>query len=195
VEDFVGQRIILFKELPSSEYIPDLVARGILRAGMTFLTGSCYAGGGIYPETTAYLTSGSTSDAAAAGACPYPNDPVACAIWEAEQSIHKLSFGIPQAFNAFVFAQVRSGSRDQWMRDAEGVVGELAGSDDYFAAAHLIGCGPYNTVFEFLSSDHQRLQRLIRVLTDREEVEDVMVGHLAAEDALGFGGAGAQSSS
>jgi len=195
VEDLVGQRIILFKELPSGDYIPDLVARGVLRAGMTFLPGSCYAGAGIYPETTMYATSGSTGDAEAADACPYPTDPVRCLQWEIEQALHKLSFGIPQAYNAFVFAEVRSGSREQWMHDAEGVAGELSEGDDYFAAGHLIGCGSYNVVFEFLTIDHQRLQRLIRILTDMEMVQDFMVGHLAAQDALGFGGEGAASSS
>jgi hypothetical protein len=183
----VGQRIILFKELPSSEYIADLVQRGVLRAGMTFLPGSCYAGAGIYPETASYATSGTAGDAAAADACPYPNDPVRCAQWEIFELLHKLSYGFPQPFNAFVFAQVRAGARSQWAAEAEGVLGDLLGDGDYFASGHLIGCGPYNVVFEVLTEDHQRLQRVIHTLTDKDYVEDVMVGHLAAADALGFG--------
>jgi hypothetical protein len=184
--------MILFKTLPSSEYIADLVERGVLRAGMTFLPGSCYAGAGLYPETTMYATSG-TADGSAASACPDPDDTVGCLEWEILQILHKFSYGIPQAFNAFVFAEVRAGDREKWAADAEGVLGDLLVDGDYFASGHLIGCGSYNVAFELLTEDHQRLQRVILALTDREYVEDVMVGHLAAEDALGFGGDGPAS--
>jgi hypothetical protein len=192
LEGFVGQRIILIKELPSREYIADLVERGVLRAGMTFLPGSCYAGAGIYPETTMYAMSGS-ADASASDACPDPGDTVGCLQWEIFELLHKLSYGFPQSYNAFVFAQVRAGSRDQWAKDVEGVLGDLVGDGDYFANGHLMGCGPYNVVFELLTEDHQRLQRVILALTDKEYVEDVMVGHLAAADALGFGESGTAS--
>jgi len=207
VEDFVGQRIILFKELPSSDYLADMVERGVLRAGMTFLPGSCYAGAGIYPETTMYATSGSLPDAAAADACPYENDPVRCLQWEIEQTRDKYSLNVPQEFNAFVFAQVRSGSREEWGNRASDLTREMVAEseelvaagklprEEYVSIAHLIGCGPYNVGFEVLTADHARLQRYIRRLTDMEFVEDVMVGHLAAADAIGFGEGEVASSS
>lgn len=204
----MGQKIILIKELPSKDYLPDLVRTGVLRAAMTFQPGSCYAGAGIYPETVMYAmsTSGEAdADAVATDACPYPGDVVRCAQWEIEQGLARYSLSAPQEFNAFVFAQVRSGYRAEWGTHAEEVARELEQEakrliekgvllrPEYVAVAHLIGCGPYNVGFEILTSDHNRLQAAIRRLTDKEYVEDVMVGHLAAEDALGFGEGGTAS--
>jgi hypothetical protein len=195
----VGQRIILFKELPSIEYVSEQVERGVLRAGMTFLPGSCYAGAGIYHETTAYVTSGTTSDAVAADACPYPNDPVRCAQWEILETLHKFSVTMPQEFNAFVFAQVRAGSQQEWGDHAVQVLRELEGEGaglvdegslrqpEYFAVGHLVGCGPYNVCVEVVTSDHNRLQRTVLRLFDKDYVEDVMVGHVAADAAIGWG--------
>ena len=84
--------------------------------------------------------------------------------------------------------------RAEWERHALGVYRDLREDrapeleQEYFAAAHLNGCGSYNALFEFLTPDHARLQRAIVQLTDKEYVLDVMVGHLAADDAKGFGG-------
>jgi hypothetical protein len=152
---------------------------------MTFLPGSCYAGAGVYPETRAYMSTMSTTSTA----CPDPADTLGCYEYQVEQTIKKLSFGIPLAFNAFVWLTIRPGMRAEWGSHADEVLGRLEeeASEDYAAAAFLTGCGGYNAVFEVLSSDHQRLQRTIRLLTDLEYVEDVMVGHLAADDAKGFG--------
>lgn len=190
----MGQRIILYKKLPSSEYLDDLVESGVLRAAMTFLPGSCYAGAGIFPETTMYTRSTSTDGGSGTtSGCPYPEDPIACQLWEVEVILHKYSFGVPQLFNAFVFLRVRAGFGEQWAshaiqvhRNAEESL-EAGVEPEYFAAGHLIGCGDYNAMFELLTSDHQGLQRRIRHLTDLEYVEEVMVGHLAADDARGFG--------
>ncbi|HUR15198.1 MAG TPA: hypothetical protein VM097_11975 [Mycobacteriales bacterium] len=189
----MGQRVILFKTLPSGDYLDQMIRDGVLRAAMTFLPGGCYAGAGIYPETIAYRSSTSQStDAVAASACPY-EDPVQCKEWEILEILRKVSFGVPQAFNAFVFVEIRAGFRAEWERHVVEALQELevdvnADADqEYFAAAHLVGCGSYNAMFELLTSDHERLQRCILRLTDLEYVEDVMVGHLAADDAKGFG--------
>lgn len=194
----MAQRLILFKTLPSDGYLDQLIRDGVLRAGMTFLPGSCYAGAGIYPETSAYVSTMSTSGTAGS-ACPDPSDIVACEEWQVFDFLHKASFGFPQPYNAFVFLEVRAGFRGRWEKHVEETYRSLeveaqqdAGSE-YFAAAHLIGCGSYNALFEFLTPDHDRLQRAILQLTDEEYVLDVMVGHLAADDAKGFGDPGARA--
>lgn len=189
----MGQRIILYSKLPSSDYLDDLVATGVLRAAMTFLPGSRCAGAGIFPETTTFALSTSLDGGTTAtSGCPYPEDPVACRMWEIQEIWRKTSFGVPQAFNAFVFLRLRQGYGDTWAehvmtvaRSAEAELG--AEHPDYFAAGHLVGCGDYNAVFELLTSDHQRLLRTIRRLTDLEYVEDTMVGFVAADGARGFG--------
>jgi hypothetical protein len=185
--------LILFKTLPSSEYLDQLIRDGVLRAAMTFLPGTCYAGAGIYAETKAYSTKSMSTTSGPFGACPDPNDPIACAEWEILDFIHRHSGGFPQPFNAFVFLELRAGFRAEWERHAVQVFRDLREElpadvkTEYFAAGHLNGCGSYNAVFEFLTSDHERLQRCILRLTDKEYVLDTMVGHLAAEDAKGFG--------
>lgn len=187
----MGQSVILFKTLPSADYLDRMINDGVLRAAMTFQPGGCYAGAGIYPQTTAYVAT--TSDRSALSACPDPDDTLACYEYQVEQMIHKLSFGMPQAFNAFVWVTVRAGFLGEWGEHAGEVLRGLqeeAGADadgEYFAAGFLTGCGGHNAVFEFLTSDHQRLQRCIRLLTDKEYVEEAVVGHLAADDAKGFG--------
>lgn len=188
----MGQRVILFKTLPSESYLDEKIRAGVLRAGMTFLPGSCYAGAGIYPDSAAYsspmsLTSGTTS------ACPDPNDTVGCLEWEVLDFLHRNSGGRAQEFNAYVFLEIRAGFRAEWERHVVQVYRELredlspGATPEYLAAAHLNGCGSYNAMFEFLTSDHERLQRTIVRLTDKEYVLDTMVGHLAADDAKGFG--------
>lgn len=188
----MGQSVILFKTLPSSDYLDRMIGDGVLRAAMTFLPGSCFAGAGIYPESEAYMSTMSSTTSA----CPDPNDTLGCYEYQVEQTISKFSFGIPQPYNAFVWLTIKAGFRAEWAGHAEEVAARLEeelGDDaggQYFAAGFLTGCGSYNAMFELLTSDHQRLQRGIRLLTDKEYVEDVMVGHLAADDAKGFGDPG-----
>jgi hypothetical protein len=188
----VGQRLILFKTLPSADYLDQKIREGVLRAGMTFLPGSCYAGAGIYRETSAYVSTMS-ADGSVGSACPDPMDTLGCLEWEVLDFLHKTSFGFPQPFNAFVFLEVRAGFRGEWESHVVQVFRDLREDlspdvvGEYFAAAHLNGCGSYNAVFELLTSDHERLQRTILRLADKEYVLDAMVGHLAAGDAKGFG--------
>jgi hypothetical protein len=197
----VGQRLILFKTLPSKTYLDEKISDGTLRAAMTFLPGTCYAGAGIYPETAAYSSPMSYTGSGTGSGCPDPEDTVACKEWEVLDFLQKHSFGFPQAFNAFVFVELRAGFRTEWERHAVQVSRDLReelaadAQPEYLAAGHLNGCGSYNAVFEFLTSDHARLQRCILRLTDKEYVLDTMVGHLAADDAKGFGEPGRKASS
>ena len=188
----MAQRVILFKTLPSADYLDKKIREGVLRAAMTFQPGSCFAAAGVYPETTAYLSTAS-ADSTVLSACPDPSDFLACQEYWVLDFLHRQSFGIPQEFNAFVFLELRAGFRTEWEQHAVQVSRDLREElspdlkPEYFAAAHLNGCGSYNAVFEFLTSDHERLQRCILRLTDKEYVLDTMVGHLAAGDAKGFG--------
>lgn len=187
----MGQRVILFKTLPSSDYLDRMISDGVLRAAMTFLPGSCYAGAGIYPETRAYMSTMSSDGTLSA--CPDPTDTLGCLEWEVLDFLNRNSGGRAQEFNAYVFLEIQPGFRAEWERHAVQVFRDLREDlppdvkPEYFAAAHLNGCGSYNAMFEFLTSDHERLQRCILRLTDKEYVVDTMVGHLAADDAKGFG--------
>lgn len=188
----MGQKVILFKTLPSADYLDQKIREGVLRAAMTFQPGSCFAGAGIYHETAAYVSTMS-ADSTALSACPDPSDALACYEWEVLDFIQRHSGGLAREFNAFVFLEIRAGFRGEWEQHAVQVFRDLREElsadvqPEYFAAAHLNGCGSYNAMFEFLTSDHERLQRCILRLTDKEYVLDAMVGHLAADDAKGFG--------
>lgn len=204
------QSLILLKNLPNPDYLHDLQAHGALRASMSFLPGGCWQGAGLFDASPSYLmatdgssegdpapegttTSASTS---ADSACPHPEDTIGCLLWELFDAVGKVSPMVPLAFNAFLFAEVEPGAGGEYMEKVRAVGGPDVGSleyvrtergREYLAAAHLIGCGTYNTVVEVLADDHERMLEVLHALTDLRIVRQYSVGRLRASDARGFG--------
>lgn len=184
---------MLLKELPDENYLHDLQERGILRASMSFLPGGCYAGAGLFDSPMSYVTSdGPTADTM----CPNPMDTVGCLLWETMAAVQKLSHMRPFDYNAFLFVEREPGTADSYTEAVLRASGGEAGEDglletdrglQYVAAAHLVGCGAYNSVVEVLAEDHDRMVEVLHALTDLPYVRQYALGRVRADDTRGFG--------
>jgi hypothetical protein len=189
------QSLILLKSLPDPDYLHSRYEEGIYRATMNFLPGGCWAGAALFNASTEYTTR-STTMASSASSCPDPMDTLGCLIWEALEIVRKVSNTYPLAFNSFAFLEREAGTTDAFLRAVEEIAGPDDGSTDYVdqgrgreyvAAAHLIGCGTYNTVVEVLADDHDRMLEILHGVTDLPSVKQYAVGRVRADDTRGWG--------
>lgn len=173
----MSQMVFVKRSLKNPDEFHELQAKGHLRASFTPVTGSVAALGFAPTSRMAMLSSTSLM-------CD-PLDPN-CTLGELVTIIGKASDVPAMARVGFAVVRAQNGRRADWaatlVERARGV-----GEEQYVAAAHIMGTGPFNGLVEVMGPRHEGVLRTLLDLTDIDGVVDAEFGLGAEEHTRGFG--------
>lgn len=174
------QTLVLFRELPSSEWLLGKRDNGPFRAVAEFTSGT-YAGMGLIstpePHHVAVRdlqvelraeTSSRATVAAAVGFFPPLPIPVAHVP--------------PDDYIVFALLKIRPGALEEYASHVDSLGGELA-----MASAVLLGNRQHNLVIEVVGGESDEVMRVLQALVDHTAVESVELLHTTTELTAGFG--------
>lgn len=174
------QTLVLFPELPSSDWLVGKRDNGPFRAVAEFTSGT-YAGMGLIatpePHHVAVrdlqieLRAETPSRATVAAAVGFfPPLPI------------PISHMPPDEHIVFVLLKVRPGALEEYATFADGMGYQLA-----MASAVLLGSARHNLVVEVVGSDPSEVLRIVHALVEHAAVHAAEVLHTTAELTAGFG--------
>lgn len=174
------QTLVLFRELPSSEWLLGKKVDGPFRAVAEFTSGT-YAGMGLIStpglhhvsvrDLQVELRAGALSRATTAAAVGFfPPLPI------------PISHMPPDEHIAFALLKIRPGALEEYANHADGL-----GGADSLASAVLLGSAHHNLAIEVVGSDGLEVMRVLQTLVDHAAVDSAEVLHTTADLTAGFG--------
>ncbi|MFN2540109.1 MAG: hypothetical protein ABR549_18415 [Mycobacteriales bacterium] len=172
--------MVLFRELPSAEWLSAQRERGLFRAVAQFTSGT-YEGMGLISDDEPHhvrvrdlqlevrsLTPSRAITAVAAVMLPPLPGPLA---------------HIPgDRYLVFALLKIRYGALEEYGNHAGSVQGDVV-----LASGVLLGNADHNLAIEVVGSDGDEVMRVVQALVDHAAVDSVEVLHTTAELTAGFG--------